>query len=160
VLDLRMGEPDGIDVVARARAQGARTRVLLVSAHAQPAIARRALQAGAAGYLVKNIKAQELADAIVRVADGETVLCAALQERLLSGLRSTDDPHLGSVELSRREQAVIQLTAHGRDHRQIATELALSPHTVKDYLHRAYTKLGVTDRAAAVAEALRRGLIE
>ena len=76
VLDLRMGEPDGIDVVARARAQGARTRVLLVSAHAQPAIARRALQAGAAGYLVKNIKAQELADAIVRVADGETVLSA------------------------------------------------------------------------------------
>jgi two-component system nitrate/nitrite response regulator NarL len=160
VLDVRMGEPDGIDIVAQLRARGVRTRVLLVSAHAEVGIARRALQAGAAGYLVKNVTAQELADAVLRVADGETVLCPELQARLLSGLRDGDGPPVSMGELSGREHSVIQLSARGRDPRQIALELGVSPHTVKDYLHRAYTKLGVSDRTAAVAEALRRGLIE
>jgi len=131
-----------------------------VSAHAEVAIARRAFQAGAAGYLVKNVTARDLADAIARVAEGETVLCPQLQERLLSDLCAGDGTPVTGGKLSGREHSVIQLTARGRDPRQIAVELGLSPHTVRDCLHRSYTKLGVTDRTAAVAEALRRGLIE
>ena len=153
VLDLRMPELSGLDVIAAVDA-----RVLVLSAARDSALVYAAVAAGAAGYWSKEADRDTICDAIATVARGETVLGADIQSAVAQAIRERE-PASGPV-LSPREREVLRLTADGRSAPQIAAELYLSPTTVKTHLQRIYEKLGVSDRAAAVREAMRRGLIE
>jgi two-component system nitrate/nitrite response regulator NarL len=134
------------------------TKVVLLSAHTDGAIVFQALQQGAAGYLPKDSPRSEIVEGVLRAARGRTVVPAELADGLAGEIRlraQSDAP-----ALSERERAVLSAFARGLSIPQVAGELFIGVSTVKTHTQRLYEKLGVSDRAAAVAEAMRRGLLE
>jgi two-component system, NarL family, nitrate/nitrite response regulator NarL len=144
-----------LNAVARDRL---RTRVVMLSARPEPRQVYAALADGAAGYLTKDADARELCDAITAVARGRTVLSPGLQAGVAEEIRLRT-PHERPV-MSARERETLALIAEGLSAPDIARVLHLSTATVKTHLRHIYEKLGVSERAAAVAEAMRRGLLE
>ena len=134
------------------------TRVLLVSAHADSALVYHALQQGAAGYLPKESSRSEIITAVLDCAAGRDVLDPKIASGLAAEIRRRAEP--SGPTLSAREREVLKLIADGGSIPMIAKTLFLAPSTVKTHVQRLYEKLGVGDRAAAVAEAMRRGLLE
>ena len=158
VLDLKMPELDGLQVLNALQRDGVRTRVVLLSAFLDGAVVFQAVAAGAAAYLSKDAERSEICAAIAAVARGETVLAPAAQAGIAAEVRSRG--HAERPALTPREQEILVHVAEGRTAPEIASLLFLSPATVKGHLQAVYEKLGVSDRAAAVAEAMRRGLLE
>ena len=158
LVDVQVPDLDGLAVVKALKRDAVPTRAIFLSAYFDQRIVYDALSAGAAGFLSKDALGDEICEAILRVARGETVLGNDVQGAVAEAIRARE-PASGPV-LSDREREVLKLTADGRSAPQIAEELFLSPTTVKTHLQHAYEKLGVSDRAAAVREAMRRGLIE
>jgi two-component system, NarL family, nitrate/nitrite response regulator NarL len=148
----------GEQILNAVRRDGHRTRVMLIAAEPDPGLVYAAIAGGAAGYLTKGADARELCDAITAVARGRTVLAPELQTGIFGEIRlraAYERPFL-----SEREQEVLRLISEGLTAPRIATTLHLSPATVKTHLQHVYEKLGVSERAAAVAAAMRRGLLE
>jgi two-component system, NarL family, nitrate/nitrite response regulator NarL len=158
LLDYRMPGMDGAEVAAAVRRDELSTRVLLVSAHDDAEIVYHALQQGAAGYLPKDSNRSEIVNAVLDCAKGRDVLAPRLASGLAVEIRRRAEP--SGPSLSTREREVLNMIASGRSIPAIAEALFLAPSTVKTHVQRLYEKLGVGDRAAAVAEAMRRGLLE
>ena len=158
VVDYQMPVLDGLAVVHAVMRDNLRTRVLLLSAATDSAVVFKALEEGAAGYLGKDARRSEIVDAVLSVAAGKTVVPAELAAGLASEIRLRSQ-NKGPV-LSEREHQVLAAFARGLSVPQTAAELFIAPSTVKTHTQRLYEKLGVSDRAAAVAEAMRRGLLE
>lgn len=158
VLDYRMPELDGLAVVTVVARDDLPTRVLILSATEDPATVYEALAAGAAGYLTKDSDRDEIVAAVVTCAKGKGYLPAAIAGGLASEVRhrSRGDATL----LSPREAEIIAMIADGLSVPDIAARLHLAPTTVRTHVQNLYAKLGVSDRAAAVAEAMRRRLVE
>lgn len=156
LLDVRMPGPDGLGIVAMLRDARSSVRVLLISGSDESEVAHEAIAQGAAGFLSKDAEESEITDAIVAVAAGRSVLSDALQSGVLDLIRARAH---GAVRLSGRERELLELAAAGLNTSEIASRLCLSPNTVKTYWQRLYEKLGATDRASAMAEAIRRGLL-
>jgi two-component system nitrate/nitrite response regulator NarL len=134
------------------------TRVVMMAARPEPSEVYAALAGGAAGYLTKDADARELCDAITAVARGRTVLSAELQAGVADEIRLRT-PRQRPL-MSERERQTLTLIAEGLSAPDIARALHLSTATVKTHLQHIYEKLGVSERAAAVAEAMRKGLLE
>ena len=134
------------------------TRVLLVSAFTDSGVVYKAIETGAAGFISKEARREHIVDAVLACARGENVVPPEIACGLVSEirLRKQDD----APALTPREQEILHLIAAGKSLPQIATELYLGLTTVKTHVQHLYEKLGVSDRAAAVASAMRRGLIE
>ena len=157
LIDLRLPGLDGFDIAAAVAAEGLATRVLILSAFDDEELVYRAIEAGAVGYLTKDAGADELARAILHASRGGTVLGPELASAVASQIRErarSDVP-----VLTDREQQVLALLCDGLSAPQIAERLFLGTATIKTHLAHLYGKLGVWDRAAAVAVALRRGLV-
>jgi two-component system nitrate/nitrite response regulator NarL len=159
VLDVDMPGLDGLAVLHALVRDEIAVRVLLISGSVDGELVYRALQSGAAGFLTKDEDERAITDAIAAVARGETALGPKSQGAIAQGVRAraTEPEH---PPLSARERDVLRLTASGLSSLEIGRELHLSPATVKTHLQRIYTKLGVSDRAAAVAEGMRLGMLE
>lgn len=158
VLDYQMPDLDGLGVVHAVVRDGLPTKTLILSALTDSAVVFRALQEGANGYLSKNARRSEIVDAVITVAQGGTVVPPELASGLAQQIRlraQSDGP-----ALSERERQVLQGFARGLSIPALAAELYLGTSTVKTHTQRLYEKLGVSDRAAAVAEGMRRGLLE
>jgi two-component system nitrate/nitrite response regulator NarL len=158
VLDVKMPELDGLKVLNAVRRDDLPTRVILISAFLDGATAFEAVAAGAAAFLGKDADRRRITDTVAAVSRGETVLGPEVQAGLADEIRmrgAKDRPGL-----SAREREILGHIAEGRSAPEIARVLFLSPATVKSHLGALYEKLGVSDRAAAVAEAMRRGLLE
>jgi two-component system nitrate/nitrite response regulator NarL len=158
VLDVRLPGLDGARVLNAVVRDEVPTRVLLLSAGFDTAVAYDALAAGAAGWLSKGADEQELCAAIETAARGEVVITPDAQTAIATEIRrraSTCEPVLNP-----RERQVLDLVAAGRSATEIGHDLHLSTGTVKASLLKLYKRLGVSERAAAVAVAMRRGLIE
>ena len=134
------------------------TRVVMIAARPEPKQVYSALADGAAGYLTRDADARELCDAITAVARGRTVLSQELQGCVAEEIRLRA-PHARPV-MTERERETLRLIAEGLSAPAIGNVLHLSTATVKTHLQHIYEKLGVSERAAAVAEAMRRGLLE
>lgn len=158
ILDMRLPELDGRQVLNVIERERLPTRVLFVSAYMDSEIVYAAIGAGARGYLSKEATRQRICEAVTAIARGGTLLAAELHDGLAREikLRSSDETPV----LTPREQEILALTAEGLSAPEIGRRLYLSPATVKTHLQHLYGKLGVSDRAAAVAEAMRRGLLE
>jgi two-component system nitrate/nitrite response regulator NarL len=157
LLDVKM-PLDGPSVLRRLEASGVQTRVVFLSAEVDSAIVYSALEAGAAGFLSKRADRGAICDALEVAARGEVVLCPETQTALSREIRfqrRSDRP-----ALTDREREVLTLAAEGLSASAIGGRLFLSGSTVKTHLAHVYDKLGVSDRAAAVAEAFRRGLLD
>ena len=158
VLDLRMPDLGGIEVLNAIARDDLPTRVVLLSASVESELVYRAVALGAGAYLSKEASRETILDTVAAVARGQTVLSPEIQAGLAAQiqLRETEDRPV----LTPREQEILLLTADGRSAPEVAGELHLSTATVKTHLGSLYAKLGVSDRAAAVAVAMRAGLLE
>ncbi|HET9322337.1 MAG TPA: response regulator transcription factor [Gaiellaceae bacterium] len=158
LLDYKLPELDGVAVTHAVAREQLPTRVLLVSAFTDSGVVYKALETGAAGFVSKEARREQLADAVLACARGENVVPPEVAAGLVSEIRlrkQSDAP-----ALTPREQEILHLIAAGKSLPQIAQELYLGLTTVKTHVQHLYEKLGVSDRAAAVATAMRRGLIE
>jgi two-component system nitrate/nitrite response regulator NarL len=158
VVDVEMPSLGGLDVVRAVNRDELTTQVVLLSAHLESDTVFSAVQAGVRGYIPKAWPAERICDALVAVARGEVVLPNEIQAGLATAIRNNAAGP--GVKLTPREHDVLRGLAEGKSAPLIANELHVSPATVKTHLKTLYEKLGVSDRAAAVAEAMRRGLIE
>jgi two-component system, NarL family, nitrate/nitrite response regulator NarL len=158
LLDYRMPGMDGAEVAAAVRRDELATRVLLLSAHDESAIVYHSLAEGAAGFLPKESSRGEILSAVLSCAKGRDVISPGLAAGLAGEIRRRAEPT--GPSLSSREREVLRLIADGLTIPAIAAKLFLAPSTVKTHVQRLYEKLGVGDRAAAVAEAMRRKLLE
>ncbi|MFT4233682.1 MAG: response regulator transcription factor [Microbacterium sp.] len=157
LMDLRMPVLDGAGATARILAAHPEVAVLVLTTYADDASIMGALRAGARGYLTKDASRTEVATAIRSVAGGQTTLAGPVGERLIEGLASPPsalDPaalraRFGS--LTAREAEVLALIAHGRNNAEIAQELFIGQATVKTHINMLFSKLGVRDRAQAIA---------
>jgi DNA-binding NarL/FixJ family response regulator len=154
LMDLRMPGVDGVTATGRITRSGATARVLVLTTYDTDSDVLPAIEAGATGYLLKDSRADELFRAVRAAARGEAVLSPSVATRLLGSVRRP-----AQEPLSAREQEVLELVARGATNREAARQLFVSEATVKTHLLHVYAKLGVNDRAAAVAEAFQRGLL-
>ncbi|MFI7277893.1 response regulator [Streptomyces sp. NPDC049879] len=156
LMDLRMPGGGGVDAIAELTRRGARCKVLVLTTYDTDSDTLPAIEAGATGYLLKDAPRDELFGAVRAAAEGRTVLSPAVASRLVSRVRA---PGPDRTPLSAREREVLALVARGTGNREIARTLFISEATVKTHLTHLYGKLGVNDRAAAVAAAYERGIL-
>lgn len=154
LMDLRMPGKGGVDAIRELTRLGLPVRVLVLTTYATDSDVGPAIEAGATGYLLKDALPEELKRAVRLAARGETVLSPAVATRLLGRIRQP------AVSLSDRELEVLRLVAEGCTNREAAARLFISEATVKTHVLHIYGKLGVNDRAAAVAAGFRRGLLD
>ncbi len=158
VIDIKMPRLDGLRVAAAVARDKLPTKVVILSAFVESPVVFKALAAGARAFLPKDSDRRDVCEAILAVARGEVVLPPTMHSGLVEQIRTharEDEP-----TLTGREREVLVLIASGASAPQIGRELHLSTGTVKTHLKNLYEKLGVRDRAAAVAEAMRRGMLE
>ncbi len=154
LMDLRMPEMDGVSAIAALADGGVPARVLVLTTYDSDSDVLAAIQAGATGYLLKDAPPAELFRAVRAAADGKVVLSPSVATRVVGRMRAPiREP------ISQRELEVLELVAQGTSNRDAAARLFISEATVKTHLTHIYAKLGVSDRAAAVAEAFNRGLL-
>ena len=158
LLDVKMPGLDGTQVTHAVRRDGLPTRVVLVSAHAPSELIYRAIALGAAAFLPKESSREEICDTVAAVGRGETRLTPEIQAELVRQIQMREVTERPALSASERE--VLAFIAEGMSGPDIAAALHLSPATVKTHLQNLYEKLGVSDRAAAVARAMREGLLE
>ncbi|MEW2305281.1 response regulator transcription factor [Streptomyces sp. NPDC006655] len=156
LMDLRMPGGGGVDSILRMTEAGLRCRVVVLTTYENDRDILRAVEAGAAGYLLKDLPRDELAGAVRAAARGETVLAPSVAALLVDRLRVKPE----RPRLSGREVAVLRLVAEGCTNAETGRRLFIGESTVKTHLLRAFAKLGVDDRTAAVTCAMRLGLLE
>lgn len=154
LMDLRMPVMDGVAATAALRDQAPRVRVLILTTFDGENDVLPAIEAGATGYLLKDALPGELMHAVRAAATGESVLAPSATQHLMGQVRRPT----GTV-LTAREVEVLQLVANGRSNREAATALFIGEASIKTHLQHIYDKLGVRDRASAVAEGYRRHLL-
>jgi DNA-binding NarL/FixJ family response regulator len=154
LMDLRMPELDGASATAEIRARRPETQILVLTTYDTDSDIVRAIDAGAIGYLLKDVPHEEIARAVRAAARGEPVLAPAVAARLMDRSRGA-----AGDALTGRELDVLRLAARGLSNSEIAQELFVSATTVKAHLAHTYRKLGVNDRTAAVTTALERQII-
>ncbi|HEV3361731.1 MAG TPA: response regulator transcription factor [Pseudonocardiaceae bacterium] len=155
LMDLRMPGMDGLAAIKELARLRVPAKVLVLTTFDTDNYVLPAIEAGATGYLLKDAPRAELLRAVQAAAAGQSVLSPAVATRLVTRVRTPEeDP------LSQRELEVLELVAAGTTNRESAAKLFISEATVKTHLLNIYHKLGVSDRAAAVAEAFNRGLLK
>jgi len=161
LLDLELPDMHGLSVLRRIREIDARLPFLIVTMHQDAGLVRRAVAAGATGYVLKGVGRAELLATIRAVRSGESVFDPALLRAAVELDQAEAMAGAGSArELSRIEVELLQLIAGGLTNRQIGQRLRWSVATVKKYVQRILEKLDVADRTQAAVEAVRRGLLE
>ena len=156
LMDLKMPEMDGVAATREIRAQNPKTRVIVLTSFAEDNMVHGALQAGATGYLLKNVTGAELANAIRAAHAGRMTLSSEATEALV---HAATHPIVPADELTEREREVLALMVTGLNNSEIAAELGVSPSTIKSHVSHILTKFGVAGRTEAVALAVRHHVI-
>jgi DNA-binding NarL/FixJ family response regulator len=160
VLDVRMDDLDGIEATKRIRENSPETRVVILTGHEEDRVVLEAVRAGARGYVLKARDAEHLVNTVRLVAGGNMVIDPDAAGAVADQLDDEGGRHGTLGDLTKRELEVLRFLAMGHTNRQIAEQLFISPDTVKTHLEHIYQKLGTPDRTAAVAEAMRRQIID
>lgn len=160
IVDVTLPGEDGISLAKRITELAPETAVLFISASVDRRTIMDALSAGAKGYVSKTDVPEMLSDALRAVSEGQAFLPPGITSTVLQGIVHTSGRRAREAgELSPRESEILRFIAAGLTVNQVAAKLLLSAHTVTNHLTRIYTKLGVTNRAQAVAQAIRIGLM-
>lgn len=155
VLDVRLQHGDGITTCREIRSRHPRTACLMLTSYAEDEALFQAIMAGAAGYVLKQIRSADLIDAIRRVAAGEALLDPAVTARVLDRVRAGPAENSLIARLTPQEREVLVLLADGLTNRQIADRLFLAEKTVKNYVTSVLAKMGMTRRTEAAVYAAR-----
>jgi len=157
VIDIAMPQLNGIEATRRIKAEHPQISVLVLTVHDDDPYVYAMLEAGAAGYLLKDIHGAQLVDAVRSVRAGEAVLHPAITEKVLGRFRPAGTGAGSPQPLTDRELEVLRLAARGMSNKEIAGTLDLSARTVQVHLGRIFKKLSVASRTEAVIHGLRRG---
>ena len=158
-MDLVMPRLDGVGAMRQLRERSPQIRVIVLTSFLDDDRLLPAIQAGAAGYLLKDVEPTELAQAVRTASAGQAMLNPAVAARLVEAIAENRAPGVQAERLTRREQEVLEQIAHGRSNKRIALELGISEKTVKAHVGRVLAKLGVADRTQAALLAVREGLV-
>jgi NarL family two-component system response regulator LiaR len=160
LMDLVMPRLDGVGAMRRLRASSSEVRVVVLTSFLEDEHLLPAMQAGAAGYLLKNAEPAELARAIRAAHAGKAIIDPTVAARLVAAIADgSTPPHADERRLTRREREVLELIVGGRSNKRIALELGISEKTVKTHVGHLLAKLDVTDRTQAALLAVRDGLV-
>ena len=170
LMDIQMGDWDGVTATRRIRNSVPSTRVIILTNHDQDELVFSSIRAGASGYLLKEVTAAQLANAIRTVADGFSLIYPSIAARVLDEFGRVrtvpldgggrGDEAEGYNDLTAREREVLQLIAHGRSNKEIAGELKISERTVKTHVSNIFGKLELSDRTQVALYAHKRGLAD
>ncbi len=156
LMDLMLPDMDGATVTRAIRRQSPQVEVVALTSYKEPELIKSVLEAGAIGYLLKDVSAEELAHAIRAAHAGRATLSAEATQVIV---RATGQPPEPGFDLTVREREVLVLLVEGLTNDQIAARLSVSPSTIKSHVSNILTKLGVASRTEAVTLALRQGLV-
>lgn len=157
IMDISMPHCSGLEATSALAHRLPETKILILTISEREEDLFQAVKFGARGYLLKSTTIEEIKLAVRQVASGEAILSPHIAARLLDELRSEPKPE---AQLSSREMEVLKLVGAGLTNREIAERLIVAPDTAKTYLQRILHKLHLSNRAEAIAYALKRGLIE
>jgi DNA-binding NarL/FixJ family response regulator len=160
ILDIRMPEMDGIEAARHITGDHPEIGIVMLTAYDDRQFVVEAVRAGAKGYVLKTREAEHLLRTVRLVAEGNMVIDPDLVVAVADELSAAQKGERTTETLTDRELEILQLLAFGYTNKEIAGRLFVSPDTVKTHLEHVYQKLGASDRTAAVAEAMRRRLIE
>ena len=161
VADITMPRLNGLDAVAELRKEMPKAKVVFLTMHHEPAYARRALDAGASGFVLKHSAPTELVAAIRAALDGKTYLTPALAGEVFQQIRR--DPQAGKdpvAQLTLRQREILKLVAEGRSAKEIAATLSISARTVEFHKYQMMETLGVQNSAELVHFAIKHGIVE
>ena len=158
LMDVRMPDMHGLDATRRIKEERPRTAVIIVTNHEDPAYLRTAIDAGAAGYLLKDVSRELLVGAVREVASGGTFIETQTLRSVLSQVPVAGPAPEAARTLTRREREILVHVAQGLSNREIAERLVLSPETVKSHVAAVLNKLDLSDRTQAAVYAVRHGL--
>jgi len=156
VLDVRLPDGSGIDLCRAIRSAHPDIQCIMLTAYDDDEASYSAVLAGAAGYVLKDIRGQNLIDGIRRVARGESLLAKGLATRVVASLSASVAPEIAGPELTLRERQVLELIAEGLTNRQIGERLELAEKTVKNYVSGLLAKLGMERRTQAAVYGAQR----
>lgn len=160
LLDISMPQMSGLEALRQIKAQAPEIQVVILTVSDDDASLLQAVQSGARGYLLKNLNAEEFLDMLAGLQRGEAALTRQMTARLLNGLARPSQQQPGPTErLTPREIELLRLVAEGLPNKAIAQRLSVSENTVKYHMKNILQKLGVRNRAEAIAHALRAGLL-
>lgn len=160
LLDISMPQMSGLEALRQIKAQAPEIQVVILTVSDDDASLLQAVQSGARGYLLKNLNAEEFLDMLAGLQRGEAALTRQMTARLLNGLARQSQRQPGPAErLTPREIELLRLVAEGLPNKAIAQRLSVSENTVKYHMKNILQKLGVRNRAEAIAHALRAGLL-
>ncbi|MDP1819656.1 MAG: response regulator transcription factor [Acidimicrobiales bacterium] len=161
LMDVTMPEMDGVEATRIIRGSSTRTRILMLTMHADKDVLAEAIRAGASGYLVKDCSTEEVAEAVRMAASGDTDLSPHLAASMLDEVRRLErpDPTEEDRVITKREEEVLQRIADGCSTSEVASQLYISQKTVKNHLASIYQKLDARDRTQAVLQAVRMGIV-
>jgi DNA-binding NarL/FixJ family response regulator len=155
VLDVRLPDGSGVEVCRDVRARYPEIQCLILTSFADDEALFQAIMAGAAGYVLKQIKGSDIVDAVRRVAAGQSLLDPAVTARVLERLRHGPEEDERLAKLTTQERRILELISHGLTNREIAEEIHLAEKTVKNYVSNLLTKLGLERRTQAAVYAAR-----
>jgi two-component system response regulator DevR len=155
VLDVRLGEGDGVNACRAIRSRHPRTACLMLTSYSADEALFASIMAGAAGYVLKQIRSNDLVDAVRRVAAGQSLLDPAVTAPVLERLRSGPDEDELIARLSPQEHEVLSRLAEGLTNRQIAGRMHLAEKTIKNYVTSVLSKMGMSRRTEAAVYAAR-----
>ncbi|MDA8340700.1 MAG: response regulator transcription factor [Actinomycetota bacterium] len=160
LMDVRLPDADGIDVAVRIKTNWPDVEIVVLTGLMDDTTLSRAVEAGCSGFLTKNQRIEDVVDAIVLAARGETTIAAGDLARVLSRMTRHPRPRIGvRPRLSDREAEVLGLLAAGMSTEGMAERLSLSPHTVRNHVRNILTKLGAHSKLEALSVAVRSGLV-
>ncbi|MEM7361316.1 MAG: response regulator transcription factor [Pseudomonadota bacterium] len=162
LMDIRMPRLNGIEAIRALVSAGIDTPVIILTTFDDHELVLQGIQAGAKGYLLKDVSLESLIDAIESVHKGETIVQPAITENLLRGLKGHDadfDALPNPQELTKKETEILRLIAGGYSNKEISRALSKSEGTIKNHVSNILSKLGVRDRTRAVLRAIEVGLI-
>ena len=159
VMDVTMPVLDGVEATRRLHAELPGLPIVVLTMHGEAALRREALEAGAAGFLTKDVSMQDVIKTVLEAAGGDVDLSAELASSILDEMRAPAPPERPASPLTKREEEVLQLIADGLSTTEVAKHLFISGKTVKNHLASIYEKLEARDRTQAVLSAVRIGII-
>ena len=159
LLDVRMPDTDGLDLLEELRTIAPHSRVIILSAYDNPTYVARAVTLGASDYVLKGSGKAELLASIRAVASGDRSRQSALVRRIEAVLQSTNEAPVSGAALTTRESQVLRHLALGLSNKDIGRSLSISIETVKEHVQNVLRKMGVIDRTQAAVEAVRQGVV-
>lgn len=159
LMDIQMPKMDGLEALKTIKKSSPQTKIVMLTIFNEPELISQAIKLGADGYLAKNSTKEELGKVITEVTEGKTYVSPEAAADLIKSLMKEKSLPTRK-ELTPREIEILQLIAEGKTNKEIAYVLNLSEQTVKTHARKIFQKMNVADRAQAVAEGIRRGIVK